>query len=57
MQRILQAEMLELLFIGLNKLLKFGTTKRGEIQKMDSIRVAMVLDTFGNILGIIEYTS
>lgn len=57
MQRILQAEMLELLFIGLNKLLKLGTTKRGEIQKMDSIRVAMVLDTFGNILGIIEYTS
>lgn len=40
---------------ALAKLLELGATKRGEIQEMDNIKVATVLDPFGNILGIIEY--
>ena len=40
---------------SLEQLLELGATRQGEVQDVgDGIRMATVLDPFGNILGIIE---
>ena len=39
-----------------DRLLELGATQRGEVQEMESICAATVLDPFGNILGIIQYS-
>ena len=38
----------------LTKLLELGATKRSDVQEMSGVRLATVLDPFGNILGIIQ---